>query len=548
VHELHGLRDELLRKLEADVVASPPGVRRMSLGRSARRPSGLPTAAVRSAMAEVVVLSAAPDFWSAAMRSLGEGEGDERWLSIDDIAMALLAWLRDAAASDYNPATTTNSSLLPSSPELQGTRSSKVDGSSSCEATLSPRTLQRLMSDVRPPAGSLRGEREDEGREEVRVLGSALAVSDDAAAVMPVSPRELRAAALDEGNSLDIGGTMLWRSESARSPLACADSARGFETPLARALASPRCRADDAAATSRSARGARSPHLRNGSSLHLALAPDAAWTCQNALAPRSAQGAEGREDDCLSSSSSSSARSVLTPRPVRDQARCMHTAMLTLPTALDCSPRPDAGRGFLRTAMLSECGDTLCGLGVALADEARTPPQSYPVFLHIYDVSQEESIQRLNALLAHRSSPLKLGGVFHAGVEVHGMEWSFGWSDDPGVPGVSDNEPRNHDDHHYRQTVQLLDTALDAEAVEATLQQLRQEYPGPDYDMFSRNCCHFADDFAQRLGAGRIPNWVYRLARIAARVDRAVQAASRAPRQLGRRVPWVRARSGRRIV
>merc|ERR1712014_24929 len=46
-----------------------------------------------------------------------------------------------------------------------------------------------------------------------------------------------------------------------------------------------------------------------------------------------------------------------------------------------------------------------------------------------------------------------------------------------------------------------------------------EEYPGNDYDLLRRNCCHFADDFCQRLGVGRIPAWVYRLARIGARID-----------------------------
>ena len=39
------------------------------------------------------------------------------------------------------------------------------------------------------------------------------------------------------------------------------------------------------------------------------------------------------------------------------------------------------------------------------------------VCLHVYDVSLEEGIQKLNKVLANKLSPVKLGGVFHAGVE-----------------------------------------------------------------------------------------------------------------------------------
>ena len=44
------------------------------------------------------------------------------------------------------------------------------------------------------------------------------------------------------------------------------------------------------------------------------------------------------------------------------------------------------------------------------------------VQLHIYDVSQDEKIANLNRWLAPQGSPLKFGGVFHAGVEVTSLE------------------------------------------------------------------------------------------------------------------------------
>ena len=37
-----------------------------------------------------------------------------------------------------------------------------------------------------------------------------------------------------------------------------------------------------------------------------------------------------------------------------------------------------------------------------------------------------QGIQNLNVFLAHPLSPFKFGGVFHAGVEIGGEEWSFG--------------------------------------------------------------------------------------------------------------------------
>lgn len=173
---------------------------------------------------------------------------------------------------------------------------------------------------------------------------------------------------------------------------------------------------------------------------------------------------------------------------------------------------------------------TLSGTSTAASSTGRKRREApkevgLPVFLHIYDVSQDESVQKLNRILAHRYSPLKLGGVFHAGVEVNSLEWSYGYSMSETVPGISCVEPRTHPAHHYRQTVRLPRTKLTGEEIMLIMGQLLEEYPGDDYDLLRRNCCHFADDFCQRLGVGPIPGWVHRLARIGARLEGFMQVA-----------------------
>ena len=51
------------------------------------------------------------------------------------------------------------------------------------------------------------------------------------------------------------------------------------------------------------------------------------------------------------------------------------------------------------------------------------------VVIHVYDVSRAEAIAQLNDVTC------VVGGVFHAGVEVYGREWSFGYRVEPGVTG-----------------------------------------------------------------------------------------------------------------
>merc|ERR1712217_533957 len=155
-----------------------------------------------------------------------------------------------------------------------------------------------------------------------------------------------------------------------------------------------------------------------------------------------------------------------------------------------------------------------------------------PVYLHIYDVSQENSVRRLNKVLAHRRAPIKFGGVFHAGVEVNGLEFSFGLSESTTMSGITCNLPRTHPQHRYRQTVRLRPTMLSDVELSALISDLIEEYPGDDYDLLRRNCCHFADDFCRRLGVGSIPGWIHRLARIGAGVSTLLEAAQSVGRQV----------------
>mmetsp|Transcript_31336 Transcript_31336/g.71552 ORF Transcript_31336/g.71552 Transcript_31336/m.71552 type:complete len:322 (-) Transcript_31336:118-1083(-) len=153
---------------------------------------------------------------------------------------------------------------------------------------------------------------------------------------------------------------------------------------------------------------------------------------------------------------------------------------------------------------------------------APAPAAGFHVKLNIYDVSQQANIQKLNSFLAHRLSPFKIGGVFHAGVEVDGTEWSFGFCVEG--TGVSQGTPRQHSAHHYRETLLLPITRLTRDEINAVVKDLEERYQGYTYDLLQRNCCHFADEFCQRLHVGPIPSWIHRLARVASGMKRFTQA------------------------
>jgi len=154
------------------------------------------------------------------------------------------------------------------------------------------------------------------------------------------------------------------------------------------------------------------------------------------------------------------------------------------------------------------------------------------VRIHIYDVSHDATMIQINQVFARKDSPLKFGGAFHVGVEVNNLEWCFGASQSDTKPGVSCLMPKKHPNHHFRQSVFLGYTDLSAEEVGALISNLVEQYPGPDYDLLSRNCCHFADDFCCRLGVGHIPGWIHRFADIGTHLVGIVQTAAVFRRQV----------------
>eukprot|EP00746_Dinoflagellata_sp_MGD_P094067 gnl/MRDRNA2_/MRDRNA2_37266_c0_seq2.p1 gnl/MRDRNA2_/MRDRNA2_37266_c0~~gnl/MRDRNA2_/MRDRNA2_37266_c0_seq2.p1 ORF type:complete len:248 (+),score=34.20 gnl/MRDRNA2_/MRDRNA2_37266_c0_seq2:1-744(+) len=103
---------------------------------------------------------------------------------------------------------------------------------------------------------------------------------------------------------------------------------------------------------------------------------------------------------------------------------------------------------------------------------------------------------------------LKIGGAFHVGVEVFGVEWSFGHD------GVVYSSARRHDVHVYRQSIPLGNTRLDPEDVDGIVGDMASgAWRGETYDILCRNCCTFARELCFRLlqGRDRIPGWIDRL-------------------------------------
>eukprot|EP00250_Pteridium_aquilinum_P005583 c15655_g1_i1 orf=38-769(-) len=146
------------------------------------------------------------------------------------------------------------------------------------------------------------------------------------------------------------------------------------------------------------------------------------------------------------------------------------------------------------------------------------------VFLHVYDVTNSASaktntaIVQLNRLLR---DGIGLGGIFHSAVEIYdNEEWSFGYCETGS--GVFSSPSRTNPMYSYRESISLGRTSLSRHKVTQTLLEMGVQWPGYSYDLLSRNCNHFCDEFCERLGVQRFPAWVNRFAHAG---DAAVEVA-----------------------
>lgn len=170
---------------------------------------------------------------------------------------------------------------------------------------------------------------------------------------------------------------------------------------------------------------------------------------------------------------------VPAPCPVKDCASSGATSPLLRPRQLD--------------------GDSVEN-GSVPHDEVR----GSEVCLNIYDLG--EGCVAANTLC---SDIFHVGGAFHVGVEVHGIEIFFGRN------GVETCQPRRADVHVFRKSVRMGWTPLCMRQIKQIVANMG--WNGADYDLLRQNCCSFASALCNQLVGRSLPNWVDRVPQALAR-------------------------------
>ncbi|CAK9142817.1 unnamed protein product [Ilex paraguariensis] len=129
-------------------------------------------------------------------------------------------------------------------------------------------------------------------------------------------------------------------------------------------------------------------------------------------------------------------------------------------------------------------------------------PGNTPVYLNVYDLTPTNGYVYWAGL-----------GIFHSGVEVHGVEYAFGAHDYPSS-GVFEVEPRQCPGFKFRKSIFIGTTCLDPVQVREFMECQAASYNGDTYHLIIKNCNHFCKDICYKLTGKPIPKWVNRLAKL----------------------------------
>ncbi|KAF3585018.1 hypothetical protein F2Q69_00029190 [Brassica cretica] len=129
-------------------------------------------------------------------------------------------------------------------------------------------------------------------------------------------------------------------------------------------------------------------------------------------------------------------------------------------------------------------------------------PGRAPVYLNVYDLTP------INGYIYWAGL-----GIFHSGVEVHGVEYAFG-AHDYANSGVFEVEPRQCPGFKFKKSIFIGTTNLNPAQVREFMENMACSYYGNMYHLIVKNCNHFCQDACYKLTGKKIPKWVNRLAEI----------------------------------
>mmetsp|Transcript_99889 Transcript_99889/g.280886 ORF Transcript_99889/g.280886 Transcript_99889/m.280886 type:complete len:376 (-) Transcript_99889:107-1234(-) len=98
-------------------------------------------------------------------------------------------------------------------------------------------------------------------------------------------------------------------------------------------------------------------------------------------------------------------------------------------------------------------------------------------------------------------------GIYHTGVQVHGLEISYGGHPDAST-GVFCAKPRSAQGCTFRERLLIGRVELDPLELRTRIAELARQWPGNTYNPFERNCNHFTDFLCRELTSKPAPPFI----------------------------------------
>ncbi len=91
-------------------------------------------------------------------------------------------------------------------------------------------------------------------------------------------------------------------------------------------------------------------------------------------------------------------------------------------------------------------------------------------------------------------------GIYHCGVEVHGIEYGYGGHPFP-FSGIFEMNPKDHEElgetFRFKETVEIGKTDFSKAEIEQIVCMLGRDFRGIDYHLMNKNCNSFSSKFSK---------------------------------------------------
>ena len=126
------------------------------------------------------------------------------------------------------------------------------------------------------------------------------------------------------------------------------------------------------------------------------------------------------------------------------------------------------------------------------------------IILNVYDLSPQST----------QSSILNSFGMgfYHTGIEIDGLEYSYGGNFTHSGTGVFTAAPLNVDGAIYKSSY-LMGVVRDFSKLHYAIDQVKNEFRANEYNLITQNCNHFSEALCLRLINKRIPSYINRASR-----------------------------------